>query len=114
MFVFFFSSRRRHTRFSRDWSSDVCSSDLAEVHAAAEGLAHGGDPGHGLVHRARTVDQLHLLGAVELEGVEAELAVAADLLDQVGRAVAAGPAVGLHPVTHAAAEKLDRKSTRLN
>src|SRR5690606_40333242 len=28
---FFFSSRRRHTRFSRDWSSDVCSSDLGEV-----------------------------------------------------------------------------------
>src|SRR5690606_39480366 len=27
-FVFFFSSRRRHTRFSRDWSSDVRSSDL--------------------------------------------------------------------------------------
>src|SRR5690606_40532959 len=27
-FAFFFSSRRRHTRFSRDWSSDVCSSDL--------------------------------------------------------------------------------------
>src|SRR5690606_10736773 len=27
--LFFFSSRRRHTRFSRDWSSDVCSSDLA-------------------------------------------------------------------------------------
>src|SRR5690606_3494728 len=27
---FFFSSRRRHTRFSRDWSSDVCSSDLNE------------------------------------------------------------------------------------
>src|SRR6266700_6096827 len=25
---FFFTSRRRHTRFSRDWSSDVCSSDL--------------------------------------------------------------------------------------
>src|SRR5690606_41092491 len=28
--VFFFSSRRRHTRFSRDWSSDVCSSDLVD------------------------------------------------------------------------------------
>src|SRR5690606_23031686 len=27
---FFFSSRRRHTRFSRDWSSDVCSSDLSQ------------------------------------------------------------------------------------
>src|SRR5476651_2772611 len=26
---FFFSSRRRHTRYWRDWSSDVCSSDLA-------------------------------------------------------------------------------------
>src|SRR2546422_8881513 len=29
LFFFFFSSRRRHTRCSRDWSSDVCSSDLA-------------------------------------------------------------------------------------
>src|SRR5437868_12691308 len=28
--VFFFSSRRRHTRSKRDWSSDVCSSDLIE------------------------------------------------------------------------------------
>src|SRR5699024_9687448 len=28
IFVFFFSSRRRHTRSKRDWSSDVCSSDL--------------------------------------------------------------------------------------
>src|SRR2546430_3069097 len=32
--VFFFSSRRRHTRFDCDWSSDVCSSDLA-VHSIA-------------------------------------------------------------------------------
>src|SRR5690349_21956563 len=29
-FFFFFSSRRRHTRSLRDWSSDVCSSDLGE------------------------------------------------------------------------------------
>src|SRR5947209_20185629 len=28
MVLFFFSSRRRHTRYWRDWSSDVCSSDL--------------------------------------------------------------------------------------
>src|SRR3712207_8551982 len=34
---FFFSSRRRHTRYWRDWSSDVCSSDLgAEVIEARE------------------------------------------------------------------------------
>src|SRR3989449_10664902 len=31
---FFFSSRRRHTRCSRDWSSDVCSSDLGQPRAA--------------------------------------------------------------------------------
>src|SRR5215217_8957879 len=31
MFCFFFSSRRRHTRYWRDWSSDVCSSDLTDV-----------------------------------------------------------------------------------
>src|SRR5205809_3583217 len=30
-FSFFFSSRRRHTRCSRDWSSDVCSSDLKSL-----------------------------------------------------------------------------------
>src|SRR6266567_7252093 len=30
-FYFFFSSRRRHTRFDCDWSSDVCSSDLLRV-----------------------------------------------------------------------------------
>src|SRR5688500_19468702 len=30
--VFFFSSRRRHTRLQGDWSSDVCSSDLGKWH----------------------------------------------------------------------------------
>src|SRR5207302_5875794 len=33
---FFFSSRRRHTRFSRDWSSDVCSSDLTFAKSLAQ------------------------------------------------------------------------------
>src|SRR5690606_40857789 len=37
---FFFSSRRRHTRFSRDWSSDVCSSDL-EFGVAPSGHERG-------------------------------------------------------------------------
>src|SRR6266498_6167966 len=35
--VFFFSSRRRHTRCGRDWSSDVCSSDLAFLARAKGG-----------------------------------------------------------------------------
>src|SRR5690606_40472279 len=54
LLFFFFSSRRRHTRFSRDWSSDVCSSDLGDVdglglfgglHEAhlAGRLSHGAD-----------------------------------------------------------------------
>src|SRR5690606_40094657 len=30
--IFFLSGRRRHTSFSRDWSSDVCSSDLEQQH----------------------------------------------------------------------------------
>src|SRR5438445_10860519 len=36
-FSFFFSSRRRHTRYWRDWSSDVCSSDLRR--RVAQGFA---------------------------------------------------------------------------
>src|SRR5256884_7913506 len=35
LYVFFFASRRRHTRCSRDWSSDVCSSDLDVTPATA-------------------------------------------------------------------------------
>src|SRR5256885_16522062 len=38
MFFFFFSSRRRHTRLQGDWSSDVCSSDLAMLQMLAGGL----------------------------------------------------------------------------
>src|SRR5207249_8175229 len=45
-FYFFFSSRRRHTRSKRDWSSDVCSSDLdvvnlAQKHAACDAPVDG-------------------------------------------------------------------------
>src|SRR2546429_7837811 len=41
--IFFFSSRRRHTRCSRDWSSDVCSSDLD---GALAGEMHLREAGH--------------------------------------------------------------------
>src|SRR5438132_14396395 len=46
--MFFFSSRRRHTRSLCDWSSDVCSSDLVPLDVG------GKFPGH--VHRAVRVD----------------------------------------------------------
>src|SRR2546429_2611179 len=46
-FYFFFSSRRRHTRCSRDWSSDVCSSDLNHVNLNQP------DPGPGAINPRR-------------------------------------------------------------
>src|SRR6266487_4969878 len=42
--VFFFSSRRRHTRWTGDWSSDVCSSDLAPNVAVTAILQVSGVP----------------------------------------------------------------------
>src|SRR5256885_11339756 len=39
--IFFFSSRRRHTRLQGDWSSDVCSSDLEQDSSGGEQI---GDP----------------------------------------------------------------------
>src|SRR5690606_40455090 len=50
--LFFFSSRGLHTRFSRDWSSDVCSSDLSSIR---EAYAHMTMPAAGL--SAAIVDQ---------------------------------------------------------
>src|SRR2546422_2151229 len=41
-FFFFFSSRRRHTRCSRDWSSDVCSSDLTRARRHSRGARPAG------------------------------------------------------------------------
>src|SRR5258707_11483222 len=41
-FFFFFSSRRRHTRYWRDWSSDVCSSDLHQNNEIGETLPFAG------------------------------------------------------------------------
>src|SRR5260370_5433238 len=45
---FFFSSRRRHTRFKCDWSSDVCSSDLIERDDAYPSVALSFTPRSGL------------------------------------------------------------------
>src|SRR6266498_710126 len=44
MIFFFFSSRRRHTRCGRDWSSDVCSSDLVPLLTAAEVAMNAHEP----------------------------------------------------------------------
>src|SRR5690625_8052191 len=47
--IFFFSSRRRHTRWPRDWSSDVCSSDL-RVHSMKDVAA----PRKAIIHIQNT------------------------------------------------------------
>src|SRR5690606_21084284 len=71
-----FASRRRHTRFSRDWSSDVCSSDLyssgssgGAATAVAAGLlplAHGSDSAGSIRTPAATC---HLVGVKPSRGM---------------------------------------------
>src|SRR5437867_2548854 len=53
LFIFFFSSRRRHTRSYGDWSSDVCSSDLRLArHPLAGSHPAGAGRGHAVVRRS--------------------------------------------------------------
>src|SRR2546430_10322294 len=56
---FFFSSRRRHTRFDCDWSSDVCSSDLAQ-------LAFSGTALHDLLEPTSSYVSIVELGMYEM------------------------------------------------
>src|SRR2546430_9229893 len=74
---FFFSSRRRHTRFDCDWSSDVCSSDLG-------GLAvHDANCGEVPVGREPARPLLRIGGHVRLEPSEPDL-VAVEEAPQLG------------------------------
>src|SRR2546427_2838724 len=69
MVFFFFSSRRRHTRFDCDWSSDVCSSDLVLGRAVQQLL---GTLPLAMFVCLQAVDQAHpaLLAAVAAPGPE--------------------------------------------
>src|SRR5216683_1941287 len=70
LFFFFFSSRRRHTRSDRDWSSDVCSSDLGflgfELGADGGGGIHLSLPGSG----SRSMEAAAGNGYVHMNGRE--------------------------------------------
>src|SRR5205807_6321006 len=84
---FFFSSRRRHTRLQGDWSSDVCSSDLAEQELV--GLAQVGRQPSG-VQVEKGGDRLEAglaRGLGQPPGVEVRLpALVAPVGDEIGRA----------------------------
>src|SRR5437763_4852609 len=73
MLVFFFSSRRRHTRYIGDWSSDVCSSDLYDSIGGFRPPAAGrGHPHDARVCVAAAEDQVgeQRLGAAHGDGGE--------------------------------------------
>src|SRR5256886_2996413 len=80
---FFFSSRRRHTRFDCDWSSDVCSSDLGIIMDERERSA--ADKADNLLPALGSCIPLEIAGAVfpvvSLSGYEGELEVR-DFLDR--------------------------------
>src|SRR5690625_7752450 len=66
--ILFFSSRRRHTRWPRDWSSDVCSSDLSlEVYEANWTPSFPAE-----FERRRGYDPLPSLYLLEVAGTGAE------------------------------------------
>src|SRR5216684_9262510 len=74
MLFFFFSGRRRHTRCSRDWSSDVCSSDLATAQASlalAASYWRRVSDGNGRALSQIVLGDMHLrLGNLEAAGAE--------------------------------------------
>src|SRR5439155_7447796 len=79
IFIFLFSSRRRHTSWPRDWSSDVCSSDLdLGLDDLVPRRVRGGVPDH-------PVQDRHRFGAVLREGIPARDAEGAGV-PQIGRA----------------------------
>src|SRR3712207_7351307 len=57
-FFFFFSSRRRHTRYWRDWSSDVCSSDLGTARHLGLPLENIFDPESNIAASAKYLAEL--------------------------------------------------------
>src|SRR2546426_2007832 len=91
IFFFFFSSRRRHTRLQGDWSSDVCSSDLARPMSLVRSADLHAVPHHRGGRRG-PVDRRH--AGLRTDGP-----------------LRRGRRAGHHPPRH---RHQDRKSTRLN
>src|SRR3712207_7111216 len=104
MFCFFFSSRRRHTRYWRDWSSDVCSSDLNR-NSIREFVT---------IHRGTDDRWETRIGSGNL--LMAYVHIAHDVIVGDGCILANNVTLAGHVVvdSYAIIGGLDRKSTRLN
>src|SRR6266850_323320 len=109
MIIFFFSSRRRHTRLQGDWSSDVCSSDLrplrmllADSVPASFDVDHRRSPltvapqGAGeIAYAARP----HHRGTFSFGDIHLRLRGPLDLVERQGRVAATAPA-NVYPDLH--------------
>src|SRR2546430_9441576 len=98
IWLFFFSCRRRHTRFDCDWSSDVCSSDLLLDRDAGLARAGGdvvlrqrGDRGAGTDGVDVDVVRGELLSGGARERDHAALAGAVDRVGRAGVALSGDP-----------------------
>src|SRR6266536_3916286 len=96
IFFFFFSSRRRHTRSTRDWSSDVCSSDLGDREMELDG------------HASRAASSLE---SGDVPAVQAEIAAHARLAEELPMAIhrwAATTMRALRALLHGSFEEAER------
>src|SRR3712207_6591789 len=89
---FFFSSRRRHTRYWRDWSSDVCSSDLFEIKGSGMRMGGGAKPFGVDAARVPALVRRLIAGGAEWRGFHifaGSQALAAEALIEAQRATVA-------------------------
>src|SRR6267378_903772 len=91
-FFFFFSSRRRHTRSLRDWSSDVCSSDLVEN--GLDGMIVSNHGARGEDSGRSTIDALPEI----VEAVRGRIPVLVDSGFRRGTDIVKGLALGANAV----------------
>src|SRR5207245_4046961 len=86
---FFFSSRSRHTRCYRDWSSDVCSSDLDAIHLRQSIIQRKQvwfDIVDGFQRLEAIRDQERLIGSLLLNSLNEQLTNINIVLNEIGRA----------------------------
>src|SRR5690606_39334085 len=89
-------SRRRHTIFSRDWSSDVCSSDLVVANGVPALAAIGGVAGVAVVTcgaAAQVIDQIEVVAAAQYIAVVVDVLQLVPVGDGPGSGVCAPAAV---------------------